>query len=130
MTAPGLLLTVAQPARTTTLAMGLICVSSFIGSFGAVFLKAGAARLHDGWRYLFLNPKLVLGVILFAASSLFYVIAMRQGELSVLYPLVSLSYIWALIWSRLFFNERLTRNKFAGLALILLGIVFIGIGRG
>lgn len=118
------------PGHTTPLAMGLISVASFIGSFGAVFLKAGAARLHDGWRYLFLNPKLILGVVLFCASSLFYIVAMRQGELSVLYPLVSLSYIWALIWSRLFFKERLTRDKFAGLMLILIGIVFIGLGKG
>jgi len=46
----------------------------------------------------------------------------------VLYPLVSLGYIWTLFWSRLIFREPFTRNKFLGLALILIGVFFIGLG--
>jgi drug/metabolite transporter (DMT)-like permease len=42
--------------------------------------------------------------------------------------MVSLGYIWTLLWSRLFFNEPFTRNKFLGLALILLGVFFVGLG--
>jgi drug/metabolite transporter (DMT)-like permease len=42
--------------------------------------------------------------------------------------MVSLGYIWTLLWSRLFFNEPLTRNKFMGLGLILLGVFFVGLG--
>jgi drug/metabolite transporter (DMT)-like permease len=56
------------------------------------------------------------------------VLGVRRGELSVLYPLVSLGYVWTMLWSRLFFGERLTRNKCAGLLLILAGIVCIGLG--
>jgi len=33
------------------------------------------------------------------------------GELSVLYPMVALGYVWTLIWSRLFFAERITRRN-------------------
>jgi drug/metabolite transporter (DMT)-like permease len=47
----------------------------------------------------------------------------------VLYPLVSLGYIWTLLWSNLFFKEPLTRHKFLGLFLILVGVSFIGIGN-
>lgn len=115
--------------HTTLMAIVLVSIASFIGSLGAVFLKAGAGRLHDGWIYLVWNPRLIVGVVLFCASSLFYILAVRQGELSILYPLVSLSYIWAVLWSRLFLGERLNRGKALGLALILCGIVFIGIGK-
>ena len=52
----------------------------------------------------------------------------KGGELSVLYPMVSLGYIWTLLWSKLFFNEPFTRNKFLGLGLILLGVFFVGLG--
>ena len=31
--------------------------------------------------------------------------ALKHGELSVLYPMVSLGYVWTLFWSKLFFNE-------------------------
>lgn len=107
----------------------LVFVASFVGSFGALFLKAGAGKLHFGLRYLVFNGRLIAGVALFVASSIAYVVGIRRGELSVLYPLVSLSYIWALLWSRLFLKEPLTRNKCFGLLLIVLGIVFIGIGN-
>lgn len=107
----------------------LVLIGSFIGSFGAVFLKAGSAKLNRGLKYLVLNSKLALGVLFFLGSSYFFVLGVRRGELSVLYPLVSLGYLWTLLWSRLFFKEPITRDKFYGLALILLGIVFVGLGN-
>ncbi len=115
--------------KTPVSSMVLVLVASFLGSIGAAYLKAGAAKLHGGLRYLFLNVKLAVGVLLFLGSSVFYVLGVKHGQLSVLYPLVSLSYIWALVWARLFLNERFTRSKLVGLCLILLGILFVGIGN-
>ncbi|MGE5570555.1 MAG: EamA family transporter [Rhodospirillales bacterium] len=120
----------AQAAATPVQSIVLVAIASFIGSFGALFLKSGAGKLHLGMRYLIFNRRLLLGVALFCASSLAYVVGVRRGELSVLYPLVSLSYIWTLLWSVLFLKERLTRNKCVGLALIVAGIILIGLGRG
>ena len=107
--------------------MLLVFAASVIGSFGAVFLKMGAARL-DGTILSFINSRLALGVTLFLGSSVFYALGIRGGELSVLYPMVSLGYIWTLLWSKLFFNEPFTKAKFFGLALILLGVFFVGLG--
>lgn len=109
--------------------IGLVLLASFIGSFGAVFLKLGAGRLCWDWRALVFNYRLAVGVGFFLLSSYFFILGVRVGELSVLYPMVSLGYIWTLFWSRLFFHEPLTRNKFLGLALILAGIVFLGLGN-
>ena len=107
--------------------MLLVFTASLIGSFGAVFLKMGAARL-DGSILSFVNRPLILGVAMFLGSSVFYALGIRGGQLSVLYPMVSLGYIWTLLWSKLFFNEPFTRAKFAGLGLILLGVFFVGMG--
>jgi undecaprenyl phosphate-alpha-L-ara4N flippase subunit ArnE len=52
----------------------------------------------------------------------------RHGELTVLYPMVSLGYVWALLWARLYFNEPMTKSKFAGLGMILAGIVLLYAG--
>jgi drug/metabolite transporter (DMT)-like permease len=56
------------------------------------------------------------------------VLGIRGGDLSVLYPMVSLGYIWTLLWSRLFFHETFTRQKILGLTLVLLGVIFVGLG--
>jgi multidrug transporter EmrE-like cation transporter len=105
-----------------------VLLASFIGSFGAVFLKAGAGRVHRQWQTLLLNHRLAVGVSLFLISSYFFIRGVRVGELTVLYPMASFGYIWTLIWSRLFFGEPFTRQKFWGVALIILGIFLIGLG--
>jgi len=105
----------------------LVLAASFVGSLGAVFLKLGAARLDNGFWHI-LNAQLATGVGLFLGSSYFFVLGIRHGQLSVLYPMVSLGYIWTLFWSRLFFREAFTPQKFMGLGLILLGVFFVGLG--
>ena len=107
--------------------MGLVFTASIVGSFGAVFLKLGSKKLSRSL-WSFLNRDLVFGVVLFLGSSVFYAWGIKGGPLSVLYPMVSLGYVWTLLWSRLFFQESFTRHKFAGLALILLGVFFVGLG--
>ena len=112
---------------TPVSSMGLVLLASFIGSFGAVFLKSGSAHLKNGFWHIF-NARLALGVALFLTSSYFFIQGIRHGELSVLYPMVSLGYIWTLLWSRLFFGEPFTRAKFLGLFLIVAGVCFVGFG--
>lgn len=108
--------------------MLLVMVASVIGSVGAAFLKFGAQELRHGWLHLF-NWRLATGVALFLISSYFFVLGLRPpGELSVLYPMVALSYVWTLFWSRIFFKERFTREKFIGLFLILAGVCCVGLG--
>lgn len=112
---------------TPVSSMLLVLFASVIGSFGAVFLKFGAAHLNDGFFHIF-NWKAAFGVVLYLLSSVFYVLGVKHGQLSVLFPMVSLGYIWTLFWSRLFFQESFTGQKFFGLGLILLGVVFVGFG--
>ena len=107
----------------------MVFAAAFVGSFGSVFLKAGAGRLHRNPITLILNWRLATGVVLFVASSFLFIAGIRRGELTILYPMVSLGYIFTLVWSKAFFNEPLNRGKFAGLALILLGIVFLSLGN-
>ena len=116
--------------KTPISAMLLVLFASFLGSFGAVFLKLGAGRISLNVKALLRNWPLAAGVALYLISTVFYLMALKKGELSILFPMVSLGYVWTLLWSRLFFGEPLTRRKFAGLALILAGLVVMNLGRG
>jgi multidrug transporter EmrE-like cation transporter len=114
--------------KTPVSSIFLVLFASVIGSFGAVFLKLGAERLRYGLRHV-LNARLVTGILLYIGSSIPFLMGLRNGELSVLYPMVSLGYVCALIWSRLFFKEPITRGKVAALAMIIAGIISISAGR-
>jgi multidrug transporter EmrE-like cation transporter len=109
--------------------MLLVFLAAFLGSFGAVFLKAGAGRLHRQITTLLFNWRLALGVAFYVLSSFFFVLGVREGELTILYPMVSLGYVWTLVWSRLFFREAITRNKFLGIGLVLAGVVLLNLGN-
>ena len=111
---------------TPASSMALVLVASVIGSVGAVFLKLGAARLHDVWSLL--NWRLGAGVGMYLGSSVFYGWGIKHGQISVLYPMVSLGYVWTLAWGRLIFKERVTSQKFIGLGLILTGVICVAMG--
>ncbi len=102
--------------------------ASFVGSFGAVFLKIGAGRIQRNLIALATNWRLAMGIAFYLLSSVFYVRGVRQGELSVLYPMVSLGSVWTLAWSRLFLQEPLTRTKLLAVGLIVAGMVLLWLG--
>jgi multidrug transporter EmrE-like cation transporter len=113
---------------TPVSSIALVLVGALIGSLGAIFLKSGANALSRRWTSIVFNWRLAVGVVTYLASSVLFVKGMSNGELSVLFPMVSVGYICTLLWSRLFFNEPMTKAKLAGVGLILVGIVFLGFG--
>ncbi|MBV9264778.1 MAG: EamA family transporter [Acidobacteriaceae bacterium] len=107
----------------------LVLFGSFIGSFGAVFLKLGAEHMRGGLARLLTNYWLATGIVLYLLSSVFYMMGVAQGQLTVLYPMVSLGYLWAIVWARLFFKESFTIFKIGGLVMIIAGVALINLGN-
>lgn len=114
--------------ETPISSMAWVLGGSFIGSFGALFLKIGAGKLKSSLKSVITNWRLALGIAFYLFSSVFFVLGVRKGELSVLYPMVSLGSVWTLFWSKLILGEPLTRPKFIALGLILSGIALLGMG--
>lgn len=113
---------------TSASSIAWVSAGSFVGSFGALYLKMGAGYVTRSLKSLATNWRLAMGVGLYLLSSVFYVIGVKDGELSVLYPMVSLGSIWTLIWSKLFLGEKLTRAKYIAVGMILLGCTLLGLG--
>ena len=107
----------------------LVLFGSFIGSFGAVFLKLGAEHMQGSLSRILNNYWLAIGIALYLLSSVFYIMGVSQGQLTVLYPMVSLGYIWAILWAKLFFKEPFTMAKIGGLLMIVFGVALINLGK-
>ncbi len=105
-----------------------ILTAGFIGSFGAAFLKAGAGRLKMDVKSIATNWRIGAGILSYGISSVFFVRGMTAGELSVLYPMVALGYMWTILWARVFFGERFTLGKLGGLLIIFAGLACLGLG--
>lgn len=48
-----------------------------------------------------------------------------KNDLTLIYPLVSLSYLWAILAGVCFFDEHVNTNKFLGIIFILIGVILI-----
>ena len=115
--------------KTPVSSIILVVIASVIGSFGAVFLKLGAMNLQFTVIGMARNWRLAVGIALYLLSSAFFMAGIRNGELTILYPMVSVGYIWTLIWSRIVFKEPVTNYKVMGLAMIIVGIAVLNLGR-
>lgn len=108
-------------------AIGLTLVAQVIGSFTPVFLKKASAAMTFSLQSL-LNKSLWVAVASQFFSMILYAIALKGGELSFIYPLVSTVYIWASLLSIKLLGECMNAKKWAGIALIIVGVTFIGLG--
>ncbi len=59
---------------------------------------------------------LIAGLCLYGIGAVMMVLALQHGELSVLYPVISLSYVWVAILSVLIFHEHMNVFRLAGSA--------------
>lgn len=78
---------------------------------------------------LMTNMPLWFGLALYGVSTGLLILALRDGELSLLYPVISLTYVWVTIMSVAAFHEKLTFYKIAGISVICLGVTLLGKGR-
>jgi len=74
------------------------------------------------------NPWLVGGLALYGGFTVAMVLALRQGELSMLYPIISLSYVWVTLLSYTLLGEKPNPLKVAGVIVIVVGVSVLGRG--
>ena len=97
--------------------IGIVVFCSVLGAFGQLFFKMGG------------NPfsplKLFIGLVFYGLATIIYIGALRYGELSSLYGLIALSYIWVMILSLKYLGETITISKWIGAFGILISVVLI-----
>ncbi len=108
----------------------IMIIATLIGSLGSIFLKLGAEHFHIRFTLknlviLIKNWRLVLGIILYALSTIPFVYLLRSVELSVLYPLTALGYIFVIFFSRMILKEDITSYKILGIICIIIGVVCV-----
>ena len=96
-------------------------------SVGQLLWKAGAIKINFHDPFTFFNVPFLLGCALYVIGSLLLILALKNGELSVLYPIVATSYVWVSILAPFFFpQETMNGWKWAGVLLILGSIGLLG----
>ena len=110
------------------LTIGLVTLASIIGSFGAIHLKKGSGSFSFNPLKIIKNYQLVIGTICYGLATILYMIALKNEELSVVYPLVSMTYIFISFLSIKMLNEKMRVWRWLGVFIIICGIILIGLG--
>ena len=109
--------------------MALVFSCTILGAAAQMLMKIGMGHLgHTGIMGYLTSLPLLAGYSLYGLSTVLMVFALRDGELSILYPIIALTYVWVTILSVLFFHESLNFFKVAGIAVVVAGVAVMGRG--
>jgi len=94
-------------------------------------MKSGAGHVsHPGFLGVIVgiltDPRLFCGYALYAVSTALLILALRHGQLSLLYPVIALTYVWVTILSLLLFREAINPFKMIGITVIVAGVAILG----
>lgn len=103
----------------------------WLALFGAVILssvsqmllkKAAGIKYNNALRE-YLNPWVISGYMLLALSTICVIFAFKGVDFKNGPVIESLGFPLVMILGRIFYGEKLTRNKLMGMGLIMLGVV-------
>ncbi|MFN7993044.1 MAG: EamA family transporter [Bryobacteraceae bacterium] len=113
------------PAPRQPVALVFCC--TILGAAAQVLMKTGANHIpHAGIVGMLTNIPLLGGYCLYGLSTVLLVLALKDGELSLLYPVIALTYVWVTILSFAVFHERINPFKMIGIVLIVVGVAVLG----
>ena len=121
----------AEAARRQPVLLVFGC--TVLGAAAQILMKAGANHLaHAGLAAtlaaMATNLPLMSGYVLYGLSTVLLVLALKDGELSLLYPVIALTYVWVTALSLVFFHDQANPFKLAGIAIIVIGVSVLGRG--
>lgn len=111
--------------------IGLSIVQSIMLSFGQLTLKLALEKMpafswtNHFWGALLTNWWFMLCGILFGGASILWMHILKHFPLNMAYPMASMSYVFALLFAIVFLHEPVAWNRWLGVALIMLGCVFV-----
>ena len=106
-------------------------IQSILLTTSQVFLKLGFSVLPDvKIKLSFIIEVLkyyqiwLAGLTMVAAAGIWFYV-LKTYELSVAYPLISISYIFAMLAALYIFNEEITFTRWIGVGLIIIGVFVV-----
>ncbi|MDD1687203.1 EamA family transporter [Methanoregula sp.] len=106
---------------------GILCAS-----LGQVFWKIGMNAVGaidkftvSGIISMFLNPLVILGLCMYGLSTVFWLVALSQKDLSYVYPFIALTFIIVLLLSKFLLHENVGMYRIAGTLVIICGLILV-----
>ncbi|MDQ2100087.1 MAG: transporter [Tychonema bourrellyi B0820] len=101
-------------------------VGQFSLKAGAKILgPIGAANLVEKVIAMATQPLIIAGLGLYAISSIGFIVVLSRANISIVSPLLSISYLFTVLGGKIVFNEPLPPLRLVGVGLIMTGVIFV-----
>ena len=107
-------------------AIGHILFKNTTNSLESYSLKGLDAQIRF-IKEILTKPSIWIGLLSMTAGLIAWIVALSQGDLSLVFSIGSIQYILILILSHYLLGEKIDRMKFIGTFLVIFGIVLITI---
>ncbi len=115
----------------------VVLVATLSASIGESILSFGMRKIgacEPSARAWFVmvatNPYVYVGVVFLACFFFLYLLALSWADLSFVLPITALSYLFAGIFAKYLLHEQVSWVRWAGIMIIVLGIVLIAAEGG
>ncbi len=108
--------------------IGLVFCCTVLGAAAQMLMKVGMQAPHPHLLDYLTSVPLFIGYCLYGLSAALLTLALRDGELSILYPVIALTYVWVTILSIPILHESLNVFKVTGISTIVIGVAVLGLG--
>lgn len=106
-------------------ALTLMILVTILVSIGQMLWKLGAENLTISIQGTLLNLPLITGLIIYGLGLLVLMVALKKGDVSSLYPIMALSYVWVSAISYFYFEETFNTMKILGVIVIIVGVAIL-----
>ncbi len=103
----------------------IMIISSIFAALGQLNMKMGSMKLKLSLNHTLKNYALLSGFFFYGMATITGIIALRGAELTIIYPLASLNYVWVSLLSMKFLKEKMNKYKWMGIISIIIGVSII-----
>jgi multidrug transporter EmrE-like cation transporter len=120
--------------RGFTIALTLLCVSLTAAAQIALKLGVSGAKMQGllagtgTSNFLIraiLSPTVLVGLALYAVSTVLWLLVLAKSDVSYAYPFVSLGFVFTALYASIMLHEPMAVARVAGIALIVTGVFFV-----
>lgn len=97
-------------------------ISVIISAYSQILLKKSAQRKYNNFFQEYFNPYVICGYGIFFVAIFLDMLGLRKVPVSYIPIIESSSYVFIIIFSRIFLGEKINRRKTIAISAILLGI--------
>jgi multidrug transporter EmrE-like cation transporter len=104
----------------------LVFTCTILGAAAQLLIKTGMNHFSPHLMALVTNLPLVAGYTIYGINTLMMVLALKNAEMSMLYPIIALTYVWTTLLSYTVLGEPSNLYKNIGIVTIVLGVAVMG----